>query len=97
MVVTEKKHTWVKSCWESAKRETEMFKVAESMADDAKDKDGDRGRPRKTLKQLRKEKDEDNEARALQEEMQQNFDAARAMASETEQGLYRELEEDMYS
>ena len=43
----------------------------------------------KPLKQLRKEKDEENEARALLEEMQQN--------SETEQRLYRELEEYMYS
>ena len=52
-VVTEMKNTWVKSCMESAIRETEIFKMSESMADDAKVEDGDRGRLRKTLKQLR--------------------------------------------
>ena len=53
----------VKSCKESAKRETEIYKMSESMADDAKVEDGDKGRLRKTLKKLRKERDEENEAR----------------------------------
>ena len=53
-----------------------------SMADDAKAEDGDKGRLRKTLQQLRKDRDEENEARALLKEMQQNFDEAHAGASE---------------
>ena len=56
MVVTEQKNTWVKIFKESAKRETERFKMGESLADDAKVEDVDRGRLRKTLKQLRKQK-----------------------------------------
>ena len=56
MVVTEQKNTWVKSCKESAQRETERFKMAESLADDAKVEDVDRGRLRKTSKQLREQK-----------------------------------------
>ena len=56
MVVTEKKNIWVNSCKMSAKRETEIFKIVESLADDAKVEDGDRGRMRETLKQLRKKK-----------------------------------------
>ena len=52
---------------------------------------------RKTLKQLRKERDEENHARALLEEMQQNLDEAHARASETEQRLHRKLEKYMYS
>ena len=38
---------------ESAKRDIDIFKMAESTADDSKAKDGDKGRPRKTLKQAR--------------------------------------------
>ena len=67
------------------------------MADDAKVEDGDKGRLRKILKQLRKERDEENEARSLLEEKQQNLDEAHAKASETEQRLYLELEEYMFS
>ena len=55
MVVTDKKSTRVNSCKESAKRETEVFNMVENLADDVKVEDGDRGRVRKTLKQLRKE------------------------------------------
>ena len=39
------------------------------------------------MKQLRKGRDEENEARALLEEMPQNLDEAHAGASETEQRL----------
>ena len=67
------------------------------MADDAKVEDGDKGRLRKTLKQLRKERDEENEVRALLEEMQQNLDEAHARASETERRLCQELEDYMCS
>ena len=58
----EKKHTWSKSCKESAKGETEFFKMLESSANDAKTEDNERSRLKNTLKQLRKERDEENEA-----------------------------------
>ena len=38
-----KKSAWVISCKESAKRETETFKMLESAADDSKVEDGDNG------------------------------------------------------
>ena len=44
MEVMKKKNTWVKSCKESATREMQIFKMVESLADDAKVEDGDRGR-----------------------------------------------------
>ena len=58
MVVTEKKSTWVNSCKENATRETEVFKMVENKVDDVKAEDDDRGRIRKTLKQLRKKDEE---------------------------------------
>ena len=64
--------------------------------DDAKVEDGDKGRLRKALKQLRKDRDEEGAARELLEEMQQNVDEAHARASESERRLCQELEEFMY-
>ena len=49
------------------------------------------------MKQLLKEENEENDARALLEEMQKNVDEAHAKASETKQRLYRELEDFMYT
>ena len=97
MVVTEKKNTWAKSCKESAKRETEIFKLMVSLADDATVEDGDRGRIKKTLKQLRKEENEEYEARALLEAVQQTVNEAYARDSENNLELYRELKKYMYS
>ena len=74
-----------------------MFKMSECVADDSKVEDCDKGRPRKTLKQLRKETGEEHEARALLEAMQQNVNEAYARASETEQRLCRELVEHVCS
>ena len=54
--------------------------MSASMADDAKVEDGDRGRLKKTFKQLRKERDEENEVGAFLEEMEQNLDEAHARA-----------------
>ena len=79
----EKKNTWHKSCKESAKRETELYKMLESSTYDAKAEDNARSKLKNTLKQLCKERDAENEARALLEEMQQNLDEAHARASET--------------
>ena len=50
MVLTEKKNTWVKSCKESAKTETEIFKMAEIVADDAKVEDGRQQQAQENLK-----------------------------------------------
>ena len=68
----------VKSCKESANRESEKFKKVGSLTDDAKVEDGDRGRIRKTLMQLR---EEEYEACALLEDMQKNVQEAHARAS----------------
>ena len=54
--------------------------MSESMADDAKVEDVDKGRLRKTLKQLRKEREEENAAQQLLEVMQQHVDEAHARA-----------------
>ena len=97
MVVAEKKNTWANSCKESAKRETEIFKVMGCLADDAKEGGGDRNRIKKTLKHLREEEKEEYEARALLEAMQKNVDEAYARASETKLRLVREVEEYMHS
>ena len=59
-LVKEKRNTGAKSCKESSKCETEIYIVSERMADDDKVEDCDKGRLRKTLKQLRKERDEEN-------------------------------------
>ena len=62
--------------------------MAESLADDAKVEDVDRGRLRKTLKQLRKQKDQEKEGCALLEALHHNVDEAHVRASETEQWLH---------
>ena len=67
------------------------------MADDAKCDDGDRGRLRRALNQLRKDRREERAARELQEEMQQYVDEAQERAWESEQNLCSKLVEYMYS
>ena len=79
----EKTHTWNKSRKESAKRETELFKIKEIVANDEKQEDKE-SRLKDTLNKLRKERVEENEARALLQEMQRNLDEAHARSSETE-------------
>ena len=100
MFVKEKKSTWVKSwvksCKESSKRETEIYAISEGMAEDTKFEDGDKSRLRKALKQHRKDRHEGNAARELLEEMQQNVGEAHARASESEKSLWKELKEYMY-
>ena len=96
-LVKEKENTWAKGCKERSKRGTEIYTMSESMADGAKVEEGDKGRLRKTSKRLRTERDEENEARALPEEVQQNLGEAHARASETERRLCQELENYMYS
>ena len=55
LLVKEKKGTWIKSCRESSKRETEVFAIPEGVAEAAKVDDGTRRtRIKKGLKQLRK-------------------------------------------
>ena len=50
-----KKSTWIKSCKESSKRETEIYAISEGMAEDVKVDDGDKSRLSGALKQLRKD------------------------------------------
>ena len=67
------------------------------MAEDAKGDDGDRGRLRRALNQLRKDGREERAARELQEETQQNVDEAQERAWESEQSLCSKLVKDMCS
>ena len=69
----------------------------ELAAIDETQEDKERSRLKDVVKQLRKESEEENQARVLLEEIQQNFDEAHARASETEQELCRELGEYMHS
>ena len=67
MLVNEKESTWIKSCKESSKRETEVYAKSEGMAEEAKVDDGARSRLRSALKQLRKDTEEERAARELLE------------------------------
>ena len=71
----EKTHTWNKSCKESARRETELYKMKENATKDEKQEDTKRNIIKKTLKQLQ---DEADEARTLLDDMQQKVDEADA-------------------
>ena len=61
----EKTHTLNKSCKESARRETKLYKMIEIAAKDEKQEDKQRSITKKTFTQLGKEEDEADEARAL--------------------------------
>ena len=76
--VKEKTNTWNKSCKDSAKRESELYKMVELAAIDERQEDKERSMLKDVLKQLQKEREEDDEARALIEEMQQNLGEAHA-------------------
>ena len=97
MVVAEKKNTWAKSCKESAKRETEIFKMMGCLADHAKEGGGDGNTIKKILMQLCDEEKEEYEACARLEAMQKNVNEAHTRASETAQRLFEEIEEYMRS
>ena len=74
--VKEKKNTWHTSGKESSKREPELHTVVESAATDEKREERDRCRIRDQLVEVRKRREEEDEARCLTEEMQRNLDAA---------------------
>ena len=56
---------------------------------DEKQEDNERNIFKKTLKQLRKEEDEADEARTLLDDMQQNVDEVEAQVTEARRRLYR--------
>ena len=87
----EKTHIWNKCCKESVKRESEFYKTMEIAAIDERQEDKERSMLKDTLKKLRKEREDENEAPALLEEMQQNLEEAHARGSENERKLCREL------
>ena len=80
----EKSHTWNKSCKESAKREGDVLKMAESAAQDEKQEDEKRRDIKKLLKQLRDNRKGEDEAKGLSKEMQINLDEAQARSAATE-------------
>ena len=71
--------------------------MVELAAIDERQEDKERSMLKDVLKQLREEREEEHEARALNEEMQQNWEEARARASETERKLCRVLEDYIHS
>ena len=84
--VKEKSNTWNKSCRESTKREADLCKMVEiAVTDDTRE----RGIFRDLLGELRKRRQEEDDARNLIEEMQRNVDEARNKSYELEQKLNR--------
>ena len=95
--VKEKTNTCNKSCKESAKRESELFKMVEPAAIDEGKRTKKEACFKDISKQRQQEREEEHEARALIEEMQQNLEEARAKDSETERKLGRVLGDDIHS
>ena len=56
--VKEKTNTWNKSCKESAKRETELYKMVEVAVMNEKQEESERGMIRDLLGELRKRREE---------------------------------------
>ena len=77
--VKEKTSTWNKSCKESAKRESELYKMIEQAAIDERQEHKERSMLEGILKQLQKEREDEYEARALIEEMQRNLETERKL------------------
>ena len=84
-------------CKESAKRESEFFKMVELAAIDERQEDKERNIIKKTLKQLRKDDEGAEEARTLLCDMHQNVDEADAKVTETRSRPHREINEYMHS
>ena len=90
-VMKEKLNTWKKSCKESTKREARLFKMVDVAVTDERQEEREREMIRDLLVELRKRKDEEDEARNLIEETQRNLDAAQNKSNEVEQKLNRIL------
>ena len=86
---TEKTNTWNKSCKESAKRESELYKMVEAAVIDEKQEQKGRGMIRDLLEQLQKRREEEDEARGVIEVMQRNLDEAQNRSYEVERKLDR--------
>ena len=69
----ERSHTWNKSCKDIAEKEGDKLKLAEMAANDEKQEDEEKHSINQLLRQLRKERQEEDHARALLEEMQTNL------------------------
>ena len=78
-----KKKLWNKSRMESAKRETDQYKMTEIVANDEMQEDNERNIIKKTLEQFSKEQDEADEARALLHDLHQNVDEVEAQIEKT--------------
>ena len=85
----EQTNTWKKSCKESAKRESELYKMIELAAIDESKEHKERSMLKDLLYEVQKRREEEDEARGLIEEMQCNLDEAHARSYETEWKLDR--------
>ena len=81
--------TWNKSCKESAKRATELYKMVEVAVMNEKQEERERGMIRDLLGELRKRREEEDEARNFIEEMQRNLHEAQNKSFEVERGRPR--------
>ena len=90
-------NTWNRSCRESEKRESELYKMVQQADIDERQEHKERSMLKDLLQQLQKEREEQEEARGLIEEMQRSLHEAQARASETEPKLGRVLGKYIYS
>ena len=86
----EKTSTRNKSRKASAKRETEFYEMVEAAVTDGK-QERERGMIRDLLGEIRKRREEEDEARNLNEEMQRNLEEAQHKSLEVERKLDRVL------
>ena len=75
-IVKEKTNTWNRICKESVERETELYTMVEAEVMDEEQEQQEREMIRELLEQLQKRREEEDEARGLNEEMQRNLDKA---------------------
>ena len=81
--IEDKSHTWNEKLYRQCQTR-DILKLAEMAANDEKEADEERHNINELYKQLRKEIKEEDEARALLEEMQNHLEEAQARASATE-------------
>ena len=88
-----KTNTWNKSCNQSVKRESELYKMVEAAAIDERQETKERIVVKDLLEQLQKRREEEDEATRLMEEMQRNLEEAQRRSYEVERKLDRVLGE----
>ena len=89
----EETNTWNKSCKESAKKESELYKMVEQAVIDERQEHKERSMIKDLVYKLQTRKEEEDEARGLIEDMQRNLDEAQTRCYVVERKLDRVLGE----